>query len=88
MFFFILGIILQEKVQGDAQDIEFEGSKVAVKDGLVGTVEGSKGPWMEDNTDLNPCWPTLLSGMCNSDSVLCSFLFLFASLVLDYLLRT
>lgn len=35
-----------------------------MKDGLVGTVEGSKGLWMEDNTDLNPCWPTLLSGMC------------------------
>jgi hypothetical protein len=52
---------LQEKAQGDAQDIEFEGSKVSVKDGLVGTVEGSKGLWMEDNTDLTPCWPTLLS---------------------------
>ncbi|EOA30655.1 hypothetical protein CARUB_v10013792mg [Capsella rubella] len=59
---------LQEKVQGDAQDIEFEGSKVAVKDGLVGTVEGSKGPWMEDNTDLNPCWPTLLSDEAVSSS--------------------
>jgi len=61
-----LGIFVQEKAQGDAQDIEFEGSKVSVKDGLVGTVEGSKGLWMEDNTDLTPCWPTLLSGMCLS----------------------
>lgn len=55
---------MQEKAQGDAHDIEFEGSRVSVKDSLVGAVEGSKGPWMEDNNDLNPCWPTLLSGMC------------------------
>ena len=35
-----------------------------MKDSLVGALEGSKGPWMDDNNDLNPCWPTLLSGMC------------------------
>ena len=54
----------QEKAQGDAHDIEFEGSRVSVKDSLVGALEGNKGPWMDDNNDLNPCWPTLLSGMC------------------------
>lgn len=70
---------LQEKVQGDANDIEFEGSKVALKDGLVGTVEGSKGPWMEDNSDLNPCWPTLLSGMC---------VFLIYVCIIDFVLFT
>ncbi|CAN7074186.1 unnamed protein product [Brassica oleracea var. botrytis] len=52
---------LQEKAQGDAHDIEFEGSRVSVKDSLVGALEGNKGPWMDDNNDLNPCWPTLLS---------------------------
>lgn len=54
---------LQEKAQGDANDIEFEGSRVSVKESLVGALEGNKGPWMDDNNDLNPCWPTLLSGM-------------------------
>ncbi|CAN7104923.1 unnamed protein product [Brassica rapa subsp. narinosa] len=40
---------VQEKVEGDAHDIEFHGSKVAV-------VEGTKGPWMHDSHDLKPCW--------------------------------
>ncbi|KFK35833.1 hypothetical protein AALP_AA4G043000 [Arabis alpina] len=48
---------LQEKVQGDVHDIEFQGSKVAVEDGLVRAIEGNnKGPWMEDSHELKPCW--------------------------------
>ncbi|KAG7649289.1 unnamed protein product [Arabidopsis thaliana] len=48
---------VQEKVQGDAHDIEFHGSKVAVEDGLVRAFEvGTKGPWMEDSHELKPCW--------------------------------
>ncbi|KAH0849909.1 hypothetical protein HID58_095976 [Brassica napus] len=48
---------VQEKVEGDAHDIEFHGSKVAVvEDGLVRVSEGTKGPWMHDSHDLKPCW--------------------------------
>ncbi|XP_010461997.1 PREDICTED: uncharacterized protein LOC104742678 [Camelina sativa] len=48
---------LQEKVQGDAHDIEFKGSKVAVEDGLVRAIQGvTNGPWMEDSHELKPCW--------------------------------
>ncbi|CAH8357634.1 unnamed protein product [Eruca vesicaria subsp. sativa] len=43
------------QVQGEAHDIEFHGSKVAlVEDGLVRSSEG--GPWMEDSPSLKPCW--------------------------------
>jgi len=57
-------VILQEKVQGDAHDIEFHGSKVAVEDGLVRAFEaGTKGPWMEDSHELKPCWSISQSGM-------------------------
>ncbi|KAJ4896653.1 O-fucosyltransferase family protein [Raphanus sativus] len=44
---------VQEKVEGDAHDIEFHGSKVALEDGLVRSREGIKGPWMEDIHELN-----------------------------------
>lgn len=74
---------MQEKAQGDAHDIEFEGSRVSVKDSLVGAVEGSKGPWMDDNNDLNPCWPSLLAGM-SYYYVFFSSLTLFASSFLVY----
>ncbi|KAL0804668.1 hypothetical protein YC2023_076524 [Brassica napus] len=48
---------VQEKVEGDAHDIEFHGSKVAVvEDGLVRVSEGIKGPWMRDSHELKPCW--------------------------------
>uniref|UniRef100_A0A1J3HTE8 O-fucosyltransferase family protein n=1 Tax=Noccaea caerulescens TaxID=107243 RepID=A0A1J3HTE8_NOCCA len=47
----------QEKVQGDAHDIEFLGSKVSVEDGLVRSSGGNnKGPWMEDSHELKSCW--------------------------------
>ncbi|VVB00545.1 unnamed protein product [Arabis nemorensis] len=59
---------LQEKVQGDAHDIEFKGSKVAVEDGLVRAIEGSnKGPWMDDSHELKPCW-----SLSQSDEVVTS----------------
>lgn len=57
-------MILQEKVKGDSHDIEFQGSKVAVEDGLVRAIEGNKGPWMEDSHDLKPCWSISQSGIC------------------------
>ncbi|KAF8077316.1 hypothetical protein N665_1046s0004 [Sinapis alba] len=42
------------QVQGDAHDIVFHGSKVALEeDGLV---RSSEGPWMEDSHQLKPCW--------------------------------
>ncbi|KAL0661899.1 hypothetical protein Bca4012_098736 [Brassica carinata] len=48
---------VQGKVEGDAHDIEFHGSKVAVvEDGLVRVSEGIKGPWMRDSHELKPCW--------------------------------
>lgn len=57
-------VVLQEKIQGDAHDIEFKGSKVAVEDGLVRAIEGgNKGPWMEDSHELKPCWSISQSGM-------------------------
>lgn len=57
-------MVLQEKVQGDAHDIEFQGSKAAVEDGLVRVIErNNKGPWMEDSHELKPCWSTSQSGI-------------------------
>ncbi|KAJ0242221.1 Protein MANNAN SYNTHESIS-RELATED 1 [Hirschfeldia incana] len=42
------------QVQGDAHDIVFHGSKVALEeDGLV---RSSEGPWMENSHQLKPCW--------------------------------
>ncbi|XP_010545614.1 PREDICTED: uncharacterized protein LOC104817925 [Tarenaya hassleriana] len=52
----------QEKFPGEGHDIEFEGSKVAVQEGLVRSVGGSNGPWMEDiNNELKPCWEASMS---------------------------
>lgn len=57
-------VVLQEKVQGDAHDIEFQGSRVAIEDGLVRAFEGgNKGPWMEDSHGLKPCWSISESGI-------------------------
>ncbi|XP_010550817.1 PREDICTED: uncharacterized protein LOC104821598 [Tarenaya hassleriana] len=46
----------QEKFSGEEHGIEFGGSKVSVKDGLVRSIGGGKGPWIENIHELKPCW--------------------------------
>ncbi|XP_052488716.1 protein MANNAN SYNTHESIS-RELATED 1 isoform X1 [Gossypium raimondii] len=47
---------LQDKLPGEAQDVQVGNANVIEKDGLVKLSKGSKGPWMKDSQELKPCW--------------------------------
>lgn len=75
-------VVSQEKVQGDAHDIEFLGSKVSVEDGLVRSSGGNnKGPWMEDSHELKSCWSLSQSGTIWLETILRLAQFLSISLL-------